>query len=54
MRHIKLTLGILIAVVAMLATVSGPAMAQELDCQDAWGNWISCNGTYYAPVDSSW
>lgn len=38
----------------MLATVSDPAMAQELDCQDAWGNWISCNGTYYAPVDSSW
>ena len=54
MRRIKLTLAALTVMVAMLATASGSAMAQDLNCQDAWGNWISCDGTYYAPVDNSW
>ena len=26
-------------------------MADDLNCRDAWGNLIGCNGTFYAPVD---
>jgi hypothetical protein len=58
MRHIKVTVAALTIAVSSLAALSGTAMADELNCRDAWGNWIRCDGTYYAPVntwdDSGW
>ncbi len=54
MARIKLIIGVLAVVLGSLVALSGPAIAQGLNCQDAQGNWISCDGTYYAPVDNSW
>jgi hypothetical protein len=54
MARIKLILGVLAVVVASFVALSGPAMAQDLNCKDARGDWIRCDGTYYAPVDNSW
>jgi hypothetical protein len=57
MRRIQLVFAALAVAVASFAAMSGPAMADDLNCRDAWGNWIRCDGTYYAPVntwDDSW
>jgi hypothetical protein len=53
-RRIKLVLAALAVMVAAFAAVSGPAMADDLNCRDAWGNLIRCDGQYYAPVSNSW
>ena len=52
MRRIKLVLAALAVMVAAFAAVSGPAMADDLNCRDAWGNLIRCNGQVYAPVNN--
>lgn len=54
MARIKLILGVLTVVVASLVAFSGPAMADNLNCKDTWGNWIKCDGTYYAPVSHNY
>lgn len=52
MRRIKLVVGALAVVVASFAAISGPAIADDLNCKDAQGDWIRCDGTYYVPADS--
>jgi hypothetical protein len=52
MRRIKLVLGALALVVAMFAAFAGPAMADNnLNCRDAQGNLIRCDGQLFAPVN---
>jgi len=50
MRRIKLALAGLAVMVATFIAASGPAMAQDQDCHDAWSNLIRCDGTYYTPI----
>lgn len=50
-RRIKLVLAALAIMVATFVAGSGSAMAEDLNCHDAWGNMIRCDGTYYAPVN---
>jgi hypothetical protein len=54
MRRAKVVLAALTVVVSTFAAFSGPAMADDLNCRDAWGNLIRCDGQYYAPVSNSW
>jgi hypothetical protein len=54
MRRFKLVLAALALVLSMFAAFSGPAMADNLNCRDAWGNWIRCDGRFYAPVNNNW
>lgn len=54
MRRIKLVLSTLVVSVAAFAAFSGPAVAQELDCQDAWGYAIECGGELYVPYDNAY
>jgi hypothetical protein len=54
MRRIQLVLAALAIVVTSLAAFSGPAMADDLSCFDAWGNLIWCEGGFYTPVDDWW
>jgi hypothetical protein len=54
MRRIQLVLAALAIVVTALAAFSGPAMADDLNCLDAWGNLIWCEGDFFAPVDDWW
>ena len=54
MRRIQLVLAALAIVVTALAAFSGPAMADDLNCLDAWGNLIWCEGGFYTPVDDWW
>ncbi len=49
MRRIKLLLAALSVVVASFAAFSGPALADDLDCRDARGDLIRCDGDLYAP-----
>ena len=50
MRRIKLLFAAVAVVVAAFAAGSGPALADELNCRDARGNWIRCDGDLYRPV----
>jgi hypothetical protein len=52
MKRIRLVLGALAIVVASFAAVSGPVLADELDCRDARGDLIRCDGDLYAPYDN--
>jgi hypothetical protein len=54
MRRIQLVLAALAIVVMALAAFSGPAMADDLNCLDAWGDLIWCEGGFFAPVDDWW
>jgi hypothetical protein len=54
MRRTQLVLAALAIVVTALAAFSGPAMADDLNCLDAWGNLIWCEGDFFAPVDDWW
>jgi len=47
MRRIKLVLGALAIVVASFAAFAGPAMANDLNCHDARGKLIRCDGKLY-------
>ena len=52
MRRIKLVLAALAVAVASFAAFSGPVLADELDCRDARGDLIRCDGDLYAPYYS--
>ena len=54
MKRIKLVLAALAVMVAALAAFSGLAMADDLNCRDAYGNLIRCDGQYYAPVNNGY
>jgi hypothetical protein len=49
MRRIQLVLAALAIVVTSLAAFSGSAIADDLDCRDAKGDLIRCDGDLYAP-----
>ncbi len=50
-KRIQIILGALTIVVTSFATVSGPAMAEDLNCRDARGDLIRCDGDLYSPYD---
>jgi len=53
MSRIKLVLATLVVLVAAFAAFSVPAMAQEdLNCRDARGELIRCDGELYAPYNA--
>jgi hypothetical protein len=52
MRRIKLVLAVLAVMVAAFAAVSGPAMADDLNCRDAKGDLIRCDGDLYTPYNA--
>ena len=52
MRRIRLVLGALAVVVASFVAFAGPAVAQDLDCRDARGDLVRCDGDLYAPYDN--
>ena len=53
MKRIKLVLAVAAVMVAMLAAFSGPAMAaDDLNCRDARGALIRCDGDLYRPVNN--
>lgn len=54
MRRTKLALVALAVMVAAFTAIAGPALAQDLDCRDARGNLIRCDGDFYAPVDDGY
>jgi len=47
MRRIKFVLVALAMVVTSLAAFAGPAAADDLDCRDAKGDLIRCDGELY-------
>ncbi|MBA3473468.1 MAG: hypothetical protein H0T57_09635 [Rubrobacter sp.] len=51
MKRIQIILGALAIVVTSFAAVSGPALAADLDCRDARGDLIRCDGDLYSPYD---
>ena len=51
MRRIQLVLAALAIVVTSLAAFSGPAIADDLDCRNAKGKLIRCDGDLYAPYN---
>ena len=52
MKRIQLVLAALAIVVTSLVAFSGPAMAQNLDCRDARGDLVRCDGELYAPYNN--
>lgn len=53
MKRIHVVLAALAIVVTSLAAFAGPAMADDLDCRDASGELISCDGELYTPYDDN-
>jgi hypothetical protein len=53
MRRAKLILAALAVVVSTFAAFSGPAMADDLNCRDARGNLIRCDGQLFEPTDNN-
>ena len=51
MRRIKLVLATLVVLVAAVAAFAGPAMADDLNCRDARGKLIRCDGKLYEPFN---
>jgi hypothetical protein len=49
MRRLKLFLAALSVAVASFAAFSGPVLADDLDCRDARGDLIRCDGDLYGP-----
>ncbi len=49
MRRIQFVLGALAIVVTSFAAFAGPVMADDLNCRDARGDLIRCDGDLYAP-----
>ena len=49
MKRIQMVLAALAIVVTSLAAFSVPAMADDLDCRDAKGDLIRCDGDLYTP-----
>ena len=54
MRRIKLVLAALSVAVASFAAFSGPVLADGLDCRDARGDLIRCDGDLYAPYSHNY
>ena len=54
MKRIQMVLAALAIVVTSLAAFSVPAMADDLDCRDAKGDLIRCDGDLYAPYGHSY
>lgn len=52
MRRIKLVFATLVVLVAAMAALAGPAVAEE--CEDVWGNLIECDGELYVPYSSDY
>ncbi len=50
-KRIQIILGALAIVVTSFAAVSGPALAEDLNCRDARGDLIRCDGEFYSPYD---
>ncbi len=50
-KRIQIILGVLAIVVTSFAAVSGPALADDLNCRDARGDLIRCDGELYSPYD---
>lgn len=50
MGRIKLVIAALAVVGASFAAFAGPAMADDLNCRDAQGTLIRCDGQFFAPV----
>ena len=51
MKRIQIILGVLAIVVTSFAAISGPALADDLNCRDARGDLIRCDGEFYSPYD---
>ncbi len=51
MKRIQMVLAALAIVVTSLAAFAVPAMADDLDCRDAKGDLIRCDGDLYEPYD---
>jgi hypothetical protein len=54
MRRIKFVFAALAIVVASFAAFAGPSMADDLNCRDARGNLIRCDGKLYEPYNSGY
>jgi hypothetical protein len=52
-KRIQIILGALAIVVTSFAAISGPALAADLDCRDARGDLIRCDGDLYSPYDDN-
>ena len=52
MKRIQIVLGALAIVVTSFAAISGPALAEDLNCRDARGDLIRCDGDLYSPYDN--
>lgn len=52
MKRIQLILGAIAIVVTSFAAISGPALAEDLNCRDARGDLIRCDGEFYSPYDN--
>ena len=53
MRRIKIILAMAAVLVGTLALQAGPAMADDLDCRDARGDLIRCDGDLYEPYNNN-
>ena len=54
MKRIQMVLAALAIVVTSLAAFAVPAMADDLDCRDAKGDLIRCDGDLYAPYGDNY
>jgi hypothetical protein len=54
MKRIQMMLAALAIVVTSLAAFAVPAMADDLDCRDAKGDLIRCDGDLYAPYTDNY
>ena len=52
MQRVQIILGALAIVVTSFAAISGPALAEDLNCRDARGDLIRCDGDLYSPYDN--
>ena len=50
-KRIQIILGALAIVVTSFAAISGPVLADDLDCRDARGDLIRCDRDFYSPYD---
>ncbi len=52
MRRVRLVLAVAAVLVAMLATVPGPAIAADFErCRDLRGDFVRCDGDLYVAYD---
>ena len=51
LKRLQIILGALAIVVTSFAAVSGPALAEDLNCRDARGDLIRCDVDLYSPYD---